>query len=135
MITKLCERCAIEFLSHACHKTRFCSRSCAKSDRLGPLNNGWKGGRRWHKQSKCWTIYRNGKHVLEHRMIIEDFLGRKLVLGEVVHHVNHDRSDNRIENLMLMNRGEHIGLHNRIAPRHVGRVRDEKGRFTWQNSV
>ena len=33
---------------------------------------------------------------------MEDYLGRHLTKEEVVHHINHIRNDNRIENLMLM---------------------------------
>lgn len=40
-------------------------------------------------------------HVLEHRKVMQDILGRSLMETETVHHANGDRSDNRPENLEL----------------------------------
>ena len=42
-----------------------------------------------------------GKFVLEHRHVVEQFLGRKLLPSESVRHLNGDRLDNRLENLTL----------------------------------
>ena len=51
------------------------------------------------------------KHKPVHVVIMEEHIGRKLLPNECVHHINHDRSDNRIENLRLMTRSEHSKLH------------------------
>ena len=48
---------------------------------------------------------------MEHHLIVEEQIGRYVQKGEVVHHKNHIRDDNRIENLELLSVQEHARLH------------------------
>jgi hypothetical protein len=57
--------------------------------------------------------YKHG-YILEHRYVMEQHLGRKLQPGEDVHHKNHDKQDNRIDNLEIIDHTEHSRMHRRL---------------------
>ena len=84
----------------------------------GKNNPRWNGGIRKHSDGYI-LIYRpehpfcnSQGYIMEHRFIVEQYLGRYLTPQEEVHHINEIKNDNRIENFMLFkNRGYHKAFH------------------------
>ena len=86
------------------HHTRLLSRE--EQTRRGKMNSGKALLDRGIKDS-----YRKISQRHEHRTVAEKMLGRPLRKGEIVHHINNDKRDNRPENLVVMTQSEHVKLH------------------------
>lgn len=86
----------------------------------GENNPRWKGGRKTHSDGYI-LLLRPGHpfadkygYVQEHRLVMEELLDRFLRPEEVVHHINGDPADNRIENLRLFSsNADHLEYHRR----------------------
>lgn len=74
----------------------------------GENHHKWKGGRKTASGGYIHVFapdhpnaHKSGGYVLEHRLVMEQKVGRYLLPNENVHHLNGVRTDNRIENLEL----------------------------------
>jgi len=91
--------------------------SCWNKQQSLSKNGNWKGGITTHKSG--YKMIRisdhprsksNSGYVFEHILVMEDSIGRYLVDGENVHHINGIKDDNRIENLELWTKPQPSGI-------------------------
>ena len=66
----------------------------------GPWNKGTAKGFIDQRGYRCFKI--GNKTIREHRIIMEKHLGRKLEPWEHVHHIDGNKTNNKIENLQLV---------------------------------
>lgn len=97
----------------------------------GEYHSSWRGGTRKHGKDgyireKCENHPNcdDRGYVMQHRLVMERHLGRTLTRKEVVHHINGITNDNRIENLMVFNAGEHTTLH-RLGKHHSKETKEK----------
>lgn len=94
--------------------------------RRGEKSSNWKGG--CYVTSKGYKLVRKPNHhradsngyVLEHILVFEEKTGVQVPDNCCVHHLNGNKTDNRIENLCLMLTSAHTVHHN------TGRVQTEE---------
>lgn len=87
---------------------------CNISQAMKGKRNAWKGGR--YINAKGYVMLRvNGITRAEHRLVMEEFLGRPLGSHEIVHHKNGVKCDNSIENLQIISGSENLKIHHRIV--------------------
>jgi len=95
---------------HIDNRRKYCSSLCSnRNNRMFGEDNPKAKKREFHLENGYVLMHKNGKRIYKHHLVMEKHLGRKLKRGEVVHHINEDRADNRIENLKLYkNSGTHV---------------------------
>jgi hypothetical protein len=101
-LSKKCLQCGIDFYlspSRLEHK-KFCSASCYAQYQKIDFDGG-----------KYKRVNKSGVRFAIHRVIAEIILGRALDLAEIVHHIDGKKSNNSIDNLLIMNKKDHSIMH------------------------
>lgn len=99
------------------YQSRTRCNQCAMKLNRGPIHHNWKGGREIssgyvHILKPDHPFSNNRGYIREHRLVIENHIGRYLQPFEVVHHINGIKDDNRLENLELIDsHSEHMKQH------------------------
>jgi hypothetical protein len=140
-------------LEHGSPANKRCNRCKNKIPfytRRGDSNPCWKGGRTSCKDGYILITLQPDDffysmspksqkgHVFEHRLVMAKHIRRCLHSWEIVHHKNHVRDDNRIENLQLVSDDRHKQIS--ILERRIKALEvkvEEQGKLIkllqWQN--
>lgn len=129
VVERDCQNCHTVFLIYeskvADGRGVYCCKDCFRAachyDRAGH----WRGGRTIHSGYVHVTLPNNGGTHLEHRLVMEQHIGRPLHPGEIVHHKDKNKQNNSIDNLQIVTASEHAKIHypdGRIKDWSVGAI-------------
>lgn len=142
-----CEYCAKSFYRTPSEikrgRQRFCSKQCAGKKMKGELkntppieNSNWRINRKGYVETT-----RRKKRILQHRWIMEQYIGRELTIKEAVHHLNGKKTDNRLENLIVLSTTLHSKKHrsaikeNKIMRQLLVNICREPHNVNWLKNV
>lgn len=129
----ICPICKNEFKTTVFgieHNRKYCSKKCYNASKIGKGNQNWKGGiiirskiRHGELQKRYYQrvpghprANKYSPYVKIAVLNMEKSVGRYLLSNEIVHHINGNTLDDRIENLMLLQSNkEHRQLHKKSA--------------------
>lgn len=99
--------------------------TATRERRTGRDNNRYNGGLSTTNDGRTLICCRDGSLLLYSRGVMAAHIGRLLRSDEIVHHVNEVVDDDRVENLQIVTRAEHLRMHfpALLAARHAKGLR------------
>ena len=133
----LCKNCGsgTDLITYKYAKFYGYCRKCMYRLRDGKIYKGDDVGRRI---DKCGYVVLNGKKfrnhpnykndgIYEHHFVMSEIIGRPILPGEVVHHIDGNKQNNSPDNLRLMSVSEHTKLHSADNTKHFWKDMVSKG--------
>ncbi len=97
------------------YRDGYCGKHHTRMWRNGHLNltRGFNNAPFINKEG-YWTVWRNNKRELVHRMVVEKAIGRPIPAGVIIHHVDGNKLNNDPTNLVVCpDQKYHVLLHRR----------------------
>ncbi len=136
--TPVCKRCGLSenLITYKYAKFYGYCKKCMYILRDGKVNKGNsieryvdKDGyvRLYGKSLRTHPNYKKSVGLMEHHYVMSQYIGRPIYNNEIVHHINGNKQDNRIENLQLMSVLDHNKLHSNEKQKHLWKDFSSRG--------
>jgi len=99
-------------------KRTYCEQECfsimqKEMNKRKVYKDGWRVKASCHGYvvKRIWNDIYKGEWITQHRYNMEEYLERKLLKTEIVHHIDMDKTNNNINNLWLCTHSTHTKAH------------------------